>query len=260
MQVAKLFEWAKKYMVAIIIVFIAFAVATPFIINCLYMIGRNLPEPNTAFSASDMIVLYGSILTFIGTTTLGAVAVYQGRKSQKLAENMQQLEQAKFAPIFSVTKVEKRIMTASDLQSDNRRRPNYEIFDMLNLYVNQDAVVAVVMDVNIISFADYPIVSCTIKPTFSKHRELSNSSRAYSRDIHIDSRGSKFFRFIMPLIENNNSPQNWNFDVDFISIFNFKSTGHLAINDFIGPHPLTFKFRLAPYSDVNPKEEDSPNA
>ena len=77
--------WYKKRWVWI--VFTAIAVAIPFIINQLYMCGLDLKEPNTAFSASDLLSFYGAILTFLGTTFLGLVAYRQNEThNQKQVE------------------------------------------------------------------------------------------------------------------------------------------------------------------------------
>ena len=63
------------------------AVAIPFFINHLYMVGIVLNEPNTAFSASDLLSFYGAILTFLGTTFLGLVAYRQNE-----THNQKQIE------------------------------------------------------------------------------------------------------------------------------------------------------------------------
>ena len=67
--------WHKKWWVWTVIILIAGSI--PFIINHLYMLGLDLQEPNTAFSASDLLSFYGATLTFLGTTFLGLVAYRQ---------------------------------------------------------------------------------------------------------------------------------------------------------------------------------------
>ena len=49
----------------------------PLIINYIYMMGLELQNPNTIFSASDLLSFYGSTLTFLGTFTLGTFAYKQ---------------------------------------------------------------------------------------------------------------------------------------------------------------------------------------
>ena len=51
------------------------------------MLGSDLQEPNTAFSASDLLSFYGAVLTFLGTTFLGLVAYQQNE-----AHNQKQIE------------------------------------------------------------------------------------------------------------------------------------------------------------------------
>ena len=76
--------WYKKRWVWIVITIIA--VAIPFIINQLYMWGLDLKEPNTAYSASDLLSFYGSFLSLIGTVVLGYVAICQNRRITDLNE------------------------------------------------------------------------------------------------------------------------------------------------------------------------------
>ena len=77
--------WHKKWWAWIIIILIAGSI--PFIINHLYMLGLELQEPNTAFSASDLLSFYGAVLTFLGTTFLGLVAYRQNE-----THNQKQIE------------------------------------------------------------------------------------------------------------------------------------------------------------------------
>lgn len=51
------------------------------------MLGLDLQEPNTAFSASDLLSFYGATLTFLGTTFLGLVAYRQSE-----THNQKQIE------------------------------------------------------------------------------------------------------------------------------------------------------------------------
>lgn len=80
--------WHKKWWVRLLsVILIAGLIATPFVINYAYMKGLALNEPNTAFSASDLLSFYGAILTFLGTTFLGLVAYRQNE-----THNQKQIE------------------------------------------------------------------------------------------------------------------------------------------------------------------------
>lgn len=99
--------WYNKWWVILIIflfvaLLVALLVALPFIINYAYMIGLTLQEPNTAFSASDLLNLYGSILSLIGTVVLGTVSLVQNSRVTKLNEILMQDQRQAQLPIFSV--------------------------------------------------------------------------------------------------------------------------------------------------------------
>jgi hypothetical protein len=89
-------KYKNKIVIAFIIVAITVVSVLPFIINCAYLMGTSDGNRNTAFSASDMLSLYGTGISFIGTMTLGIIAVWQTilarqqtDKANKFAEKAQ---------------------------------------------------------------------------------------------------------------------------------------------------------------------------
>lgn len=64
--------WIKKHWWVLCIT-IAVLIAVPFIINAAYLIGSD--KPNTAFSASDLLSFYGSILSVAATVLLSIIAL-----------------------------------------------------------------------------------------------------------------------------------------------------------------------------------------
>lgn len=73
-------EWINDYkaVVCLIIGFVLLLiVAPPLIIAKLYLKGCS--KPNTPFSADNLILYFGSVLTFFGTVALGALALWQNR-------------------------------------------------------------------------------------------------------------------------------------------------------------------------------------
>lgn len=81
--------WYKKWWVWIVYVIIfAILVSIPFLINFAYMKGLKMTEPNTAYTASDLLSFYGTILGAV-TTIIALIATirftaYQSIKEQKL--------------------------------------------------------------------------------------------------------------------------------------------------------------------------------
>lgn len=58
----------KKWIWIASVLIFAILVAIPFVINYAYMEGLKLEEPNTAFSASDLLSLYATILVALFST------------------------------------------------------------------------------------------------------------------------------------------------------------------------------------------------
>lgn len=83
--------------VLVVVVILVGAWGIARLINCAYFSGyKNNLDPNTAFSASDSIGFYGSLLTFIGTVTLGALALYQTKEANSLSKRLMSFEEAKY--------------------------------------------------------------------------------------------------------------------------------------------------------------------
>lgn len=69
----------KNRYIFIILILVILAII-PFSINYAYLKGETDVIFNTVFSASDVLLFYGSILTFLGTVSLGALALWQNNK------------------------------------------------------------------------------------------------------------------------------------------------------------------------------------
>ncbi len=83
-------------------IIILMLIAIPFIINYAYLKGTPDGQPNTAFSASDMILFYGSFLAFIGTITLGFVAYKQNERANDISSRILKIEENKFTPYIKL--------------------------------------------------------------------------------------------------------------------------------------------------------------
>lgn len=97
--------WHKKWWVWVVGVILATGlIAAPFIINYAYMKGLTLKEPNTAFSASDLLSLYGSILSLLGTVILGAITVVQNTRATKISQTAFEEQQRAQLPTIRIEK------------------------------------------------------------------------------------------------------------------------------------------------------------
>ncbi len=121
MLLSSIKDFFKKYMriiyiigiVSLIVFIIACSVAVPFIINEAYKKGTGYI---TLWEAKDVLAFYGCFLSFLGSLSLGIVAIFQNKKANeqttkanKLTEQMQRLEQAKFVSMVEV-KLNQHIM------------------------------------------------------------------------------------------------------------------------------------------------------
>lgn len=95
--------WYKNKLIWIIgIPILIILIATPFIINYLYMKGTPDGKADTSFSASDMLSFYGSVLAFLGTVALGGLALWQNKKANAISKELLDLEWKRNQPCFDV--------------------------------------------------------------------------------------------------------------------------------------------------------------
>ncbi len=102
----KWFEmWLWKVLITLILIlivmFIVFGI--PNIIDYEYKLGNKLPQPNTHFSASDLLSYYGAVLSFFGTVALGGLALYQNQSHKKQADDLMDLQFKPYINIFNTT-------------------------------------------------------------------------------------------------------------------------------------------------------------
>lgn len=85
-----MFEWIKKHKVLFIIIcIIVFIVliGVPFGINLLFKIQSNINIFEAEWTAGDALGYYGTVLSFIGTVVLGALALYQNHIIKQEADS-----------------------------------------------------------------------------------------------------------------------------------------------------------------------------
>ncbi len=99
--------WYARWWVWIILLFVL-AYIIPNIINCAFMIGYiENKSPNTSFTSDQLLIFYGTILSFGGTIFLGAVALIQNNRMEKLTKDSVQLQKDQnclqlFSPRFKI--------------------------------------------------------------------------------------------------------------------------------------------------------------
>lgn len=86
--------WFQKWWIYIIIAFAVSAfIAIPFLINCAYMNGRSLPEPNTYFTAGDWLSFYGTILGALATIIVLVITLSHNRRIMQLNMKEQRIRE-----------------------------------------------------------------------------------------------------------------------------------------------------------------------
>lgn len=100
-------DWIKMNRlktVVICLVIIIVLIVIPFFINVLFKVDTNIRLLQAEWSAGDALGYYGSVLSFVGTVILGALALYQNyiikQEADKKAEMLEEKERIENMPRF----------------------------------------------------------------------------------------------------------------------------------------------------------------
>lgn len=103
------------------VILVISVVGGPIIINELYKFGNGYL---TLWDASDVFLYYGTVLSAIGTITLGIIAVYQTKNANNISERLLQLEESRQRPQIDI-----RMITKETLKT-------YKKEELLNSYLH----------------------------------------------------------------------------------------------------------------------------
>ena len=101
------FDWIKKHWIIVLLLTFVVVLGVPIGIHLLFKIHPRVSFFSAEWSAGDALNYYGSILSFIGTVVLGALALYQNRliktEADKRAAILEEKEHEKNMPKFVAT-------------------------------------------------------------------------------------------------------------------------------------------------------------
>mgnify|MGYP004453181605 FL=1 len=101
-----MFEWIKKHKVFLIFIIISSLVVVPLVIHILFKIDVENSFFSAEWTAGEFLGYYGSVLSFVGTVVLGALALYQNKlikdESEKHEQTLISQEHERNMPKFSV--------------------------------------------------------------------------------------------------------------------------------------------------------------
>lgn len=104
-----MFKWIKKHKALFIIICVLILIALigiPFAINLLFKVDTKINMFHAEWSAGDALGYYGSVLSFLGTVILGALALYQNHiikeEADKKSALLEEKEHIENMPKFSM--------------------------------------------------------------------------------------------------------------------------------------------------------------
>ncbi len=128
--VDKTFEHFKQHPLRAFLFFLLIGFFVQTIIQSFYWIGRWKGIP-TDYSAGEVLSFWGSFFTFLGTFALGALALMQNNRLNKINERLLEIEEAKFSPMLDFSWLERDIFTKVNNPAISN---NYLMFCLDNKY------------------------------------------------------------------------------------------------------------------------------
>ena len=160
------------YLTAIILLcFLFCVVGVPIIINELYKYGQNNQSSYiTKWEADDILVYWGSIITFFGTTILGIIALIQNLRISKINNELMRLQSQEYLPVLQASD-----FSISEIESNKGVNNNRSISKITIIETGQIRYILNIVD------ADCPLYSFKKRFNFS----LENISNAKIRNINL---------------------------------------------------------------------------
>ncbi|MBR6657842.1 MAG: hypothetical protein IKL18_06710 [Oscillospiraceae bacterium] len=269
---SKIWEWVKEQSTKprTYLILLAISLLIPFVINWLYKFGDRCSSPLiiTKWNADDVLSFYGSYLSFLGTTVLGIVTVYQTRKahqqtekannlaeqSNELAKQMQKLEQSKF---FSIISIKKLVINERDIESPTHYTP----------YINSPIILDMVdreywsfkdcyhFDVVFENISDYPIVDLQAKAKgHNGDATIKHGIKDATEQIYIDPHKEQAIRFIIPsYFFEKYKNDGIIFNLEFINVFDYSTFVTIKIDELAKNYDkskVLFSYQIQKISDA----------
>lgn len=232
------------------------------------------------WKVEDALSYYAAVLGFVGTVSLGAVAVFQTdranrqteranqlaqealvqtRKANDLAKQMQKLEQARFVSMVSLTDVVYEEVSAGGTK---RLRPKDKtpISDYIRLSVPETRPSSwYIFDLVFHNSSDYPIIQMTIHPQTCETYNCARYGMVTLQDsaVYIPAHGSAGISISIPgdMLKTSGITKMV-LDIDFVNIFDYSTKAGLALENMgVRDKRMNYTYHLAKFINVRPEEE-----
>lgn len=272
----------KKYrgwIIALLIVVLLAVAIVPLVINWLFKQVAPCEFMVAEWEASDALSYWGTILSFGGALALGAVTVYQTKKAHdqtevanklaqeslaqteranRLAAQMQRLEQAKFVSMVTCVPY---VHTAKEIalsQLENQYAPFID--ETINLKDEAaDSAQYYIIDGEVQNNSDYPIVQIGIHPGARGNGNciLYGLINYKTVAVYIPPHGQIKIRIAIPSDRLKAAKiTDVSLSIDYTNIFDYKTLARLDIEKLcVQGKRCDATYRLAKFTDVRPHTE-----
>lgn len=258
---AKLTAFIKRHWLAVVlccvIAALVISVIVPFVINEIYKAGGGYI---TLWEAKDVFAFYGSYLSFLGSLSLGAVAVFQNKRANDLTTQMQKIEQARFVSMvdLEVSQHDMRCQPIDQVKQEKMPAKSPGVY--MNLAADLPNITkCYIVEATIKNKSEYPIVQIGIHP--GKRGEgiaqIFGMKNYHEKATYIPAQGSITLKIAIPSeFLSAAQKSELSLSIDFTNIFDYKTAATLYLENFGSMNtPFRSQYRLSKFVDVKPHSE-----
>lgn len=281
-------EWLKKILCNIwfYVVLILVSLIAPIIINELYRYGQtNNIGYSTLWGATDALAFLGSYLSFFGTIVLGAVAIFQTDRANKLAEKsndqtdiandlartalaqaekanelslqMQKLEQARFYSIVSLADIMISIRDAKFPNFINTHMRDPKMFDLVNTN-GLPCHSCYHVDFTVINESEIPIDFIKVKCS-GQFENTNYGVKETSESVYIAPRNKYNIRLIIPTTYFlNYNDYIVHFNIYYQNIFGYETHVQINIDNISDTHDPKYTYQFQRILNTSQNETTTP--
>lgn len=196
-------------------------------------------------------------IAFVGTITLGYVAIYQNIQAYKMNANMQKLEEARFVSMISLKERKSNYKNGKCGSAKTIDYTDAEVIELIDIDSSKETLF---LYAEFLNSSEYPIIGLTShigkpNPVYQKYLGVK---AIIDKPIYIPERGSMKFSFSIPFehIMKVIKAQGENriaLSLYFENVFGYKTKATLFMT--VNNNEITYQYRLAKFTDVKPNSD-----
>lgn len=148
----KILKWINKHKKLSVLLIVAVIFIPILIIHILFKIKTNCYLITAEWKAGDVLTYFGDVLSFVGTVTLGYVAICQTEKANSISEKLMEIDLVKMKPCFDFINSQKYFIYLIDEKSEIEKIYERNKSMLLDILITANPRTGMSIDICFITF------------------------------------------------------------------------------------------------------------